>query len=147
MAKFKTASLNELAAALENLTANPHHFHATLDVMAERARQVHVEGYTREHDDRSNDHGDMAAAAVCYAFNAACLLNPYDGLPIEADPVPEYWPHDWSGVHWKPAKDHAGARRDLVKAAALIIAEIESFDRAAHYENLRKVEGTDNAER
>jgi hypothetical protein len=39
--------------------------------------------------------------------------------------VPKMWP--WARQWWKPT----GARRDLVKAAALLLAEIERIDRAA----------------
>ena len=87
---------------------------ATRDVLAERRRQIEVEGWTPEHDDE-HSAGEMAAAAACYALNAA-------GCGCE---VARNWP--WDGSWWKPST----ARRDLVKAGALILAEIERLDRAA----------------
>ena len=87
---------------------------AAHDVLAERRRQIEAEGWTPEHDDE-HGAGEMAAAAACYALNAA-------GCGCE---VARNWP--WDGSWWKPST----ARRDLVKAAALILAEIERLDRAA----------------
>lgn len=86
----------------------------------ERARQLGVEGYSREHDD---DHfaGELAAAATCYVMNAAIHLTGAD-LPVD---LGRWWP--WNTGSFKP-KD---PRRDLVRAAALIVAEIERGDRAA----------------
>jgi hypothetical protein len=93
---------------------------AARDVMAERRRQVEAEGWTCEHDDMHGD-GQMAVAAGYYAL--AC------GYPGERDiargHVPQYWP--WAQSWWKPK----GARRNLVKAGALILAEIERLDRTA----------------
>lgn len=85
------------------------------DIAAERRRQVEAEGWTPEHDDRHRS-GQMATAAACYAM-------PRDGLPVFA--VSRFWPWTWSW--WKP-KDR---RRDLVRAGALIVAEIERLDREA----------------
>lgn len=59
-----------------------------------------------------------------YALNAACVINPYNGTPIE---TPESVGWCWDRSWWKPTTP----RRDLVKAAALILAEIERIDRAA----------------
>lgn len=89
---------------------------AARDVLAERARQIEEEGWTPEHDDQ-RDKGEMARAAACYALLSS-------GWRREA--VLEVWPHQW-GAHWlKPTTP----RRDLVKAGALILAEIERLDRA-----------------
>lgn len=87
---------------------------AAYDVLAERYRQVEAEGWTPEHDDAHNA-GAMVVAAACYALQ---------GDAIDAVP-PEAWP--WAMKWWKPA----GARRNLIKAGALILAEIERIDRAA----------------
>ena len=87
---------------------------AARDILTERRRQIEAEGWAPEHDDE-HGAGEMAAAAACYALNAA-------GCGCE---VARNWP--WDGSWWKPST----ARRDLVKAAALILAEIERLDRAA----------------
>lgn len=84
---------------------------AARDVLAERQRQTDAEGWTAEHDDE-HAFGELADAAACYAAYGASAL-------------PTLWPFDreW----WKPTN----RRRNLVKAGALIIAEIERLDRAA----------------
>lgn len=86
---------------------------AIQDVRVERARQIAEEGWTPEHDD-AHDDGVLARAGACYAMDALSDWH------VEA---PGEWPFD--SQWWKPTT----ARRDLVKAAALIVAEIERLDR------------------
>lgn len=93
---------------------------ATRDIIAERRRQVEVEGWTPEHDD-THAKGEMAIAAACYAVPGAIE---WGSWVYRARRVLK-WP--WERKWWKP-KDR---RRDLVRAGALIIAEIERLDRAA----------------
>lgn len=88
---------------------------AAADVLAERRRQIEAEGWTPEHDDEHSD-GSLARAAVCYALSGAQFDRP--SLSV-------LWPKSWSSGWLKPTN----ARRDLVKAAALILAEIERLDR------------------
>ncbi|WP_243772096.1 hypothetical protein [Burkholderia anthina] len=93
---------------------------AARDVLTERRRQVEAEGWTPEHDEKYRDH-EMSCAAGCYAM--------YTLAYPEGDPPPA-WP--WAAEWWKPTTH----RRNLIKAAALILAEIERIDRgAAHNEN------------
>ncbi|MDY1507404.1 hypothetical protein SOK29_08690 [Pseudomonas aeruginosa] len=92
---------------------------AWLDVQAERRRQITAEGWTPEHDDE-HSHGQMARAAACYAL--AGSSDPNDGTAALL--VSLAWP--WDQQWWKPTS----ARRDLVKACALALAEIERLDRA-----------------
>lgn len=91
---------------------------AIAEVLAERHRQVNQEGWSHEHDD-SHHQGELAAAAGCYALHT-CLM----GRGKAQDTVPSPWP--WDASWWKPTT----ARRNLIKAAALILAEIERLDRA-----------------
>ncbi|HGT3377123.1 hypothetical protein [Pseudomonas aeruginosa] len=93
---------------------------AWLDVQAERLRQVEAEGWTPEHDD-AHSHGQMARAAACYALAGSSAPN--DGTAALL--VSLAWP--WDEQWWKPST----ARRDMVKACALGLAEIERLDRAA----------------
>ena len=90
------------------------------DVIAERKRQIEEEGWTPEHDE-GHTRFELAAAGACYAENAAIHFDENDYY--ELIEVPEGWP--WEQWWWKP-KD---PRRDLVRAAALIIAEIDRIDR------------------
>jgi hypothetical protein len=82
-------------------------------VIAERFRQIEGEGWSIEHDD-AHRAGELAKAGGVYALNA--------GQPA-GNPVPFEWP--WANDWWKPN----GFRRDLVRAAALVIAEGEKSDR------------------
>lgn len=101
---------------------------ALADVVAERRRQVEAEGWTAEHDD-SHDKGEMVAAAVNYAA-AAVITTCLGGERYKAGPPLDNmgWAIGWRWAPhwWKPGT----VRRMLVKAAALIIAEIERLDRA-----------------
>jgi hypothetical protein len=94
------------------------------EIAAERRRQVEVEGWTPEHDDAEHDKGDLACAAASYALHAGDTLNPHSqgdgGFAVDPPPM---WPFEYRW--WKP-KD---PRRDLIRAAALIVAEIERMDR------------------
>lgn len=92
---------------------------AWIDVQAERCRQITAEGWTPEHDDE-HSHGQMARAAACYALAGSSAPN--DGTAALL--VSLAWP--WDEQWWKPST----ARRDLVKACALALAEIERLDRA-----------------
>lgn len=104
---------------------------AVIDVLAERIRQVEAEGWTSEHDDQ-HSRGEMASAAGVYALAAGSTdyrwvlrgSPPNDYLAAAL----ELWPWDRS---WFKPKDR---RRDLVKAGALILAEIERLDRLSEKE-------------
>jgi len=87
-------------------------------IAEERLRQVSAESWTPEHDD-GHDDGSLGKAAVCYIKSARlwCLKKPVHWLS------PSGWP--WSPNWWKP-KDPI---RDLVRAGALIAAEIDRLQR------------------
>lgn len=105
---------------------------ALRDVAEERERQrrpVGVqggEGWSVDHDNRHST-GELAAAAGVYALTSARLIAERPGgetLNEIAPNLTAFWP--WASSWWKP---DGGIRRMLVKAAALIIAEIERLDR------------------
>lgn len=83
-------------------------------IAVERQRQIEAEGWTPEHDD-THDKCEMAVAAACYTLWS-------DSYPNSGEP-PVEWP--WSPLWWKP-KNY---RNDLVRAGALIAAEIDRLDR------------------
>lgn len=96
---------------------------AAQDVLAERQRQVTHEGWTPEHDDQYRN-GELARAAACYATMAVREEFISDGEYAEQQKkLPFYWP--WPPMWWKPVSQ----RRDLVRAGALILAEIDRIDR------------------
>lgn len=101
----------QLEEAREALSATP----AIRDIAAERQRQIIAEGWTPEHDD-THDGGELAAAAACYAHSAS--RSPHSVLHL--------WPWSWD---WFKQRDEP--RRKLIKAGALIVAEIERLDRRA----------------
>lgn len=86
------------------------------EIAAERRRQVEVEGWTPEHDD-GHRRGELAFAGASYAVISS-------GQISDVIVARQLWP--WDRNYWKPTD----RRRDLVKAGALIIAEIERLDRA-----------------
>jgi hypothetical protein len=85
------------------------------EIAAERKRQVEQEGWAPEHDDEHGG-GELAKAAACYALGHHTVSN------IGGDRI-HIWP--WENWAWKPTTP----RRNLVKAAALIVAEVERLDR------------------
>lgn len=108
-------------AAIEAGWHNPEDLsQAVKDVWLERDRQIHDEKFDLEHDDKQNMNGQLVKAAEAYIA--------HNNLPAkERARVASWsmWP--WDPSWWKP-KDR---RTDLVRAAALIIAEIERMDRAS----------------
>lgn len=107
------------------------------DIAAERRRQSDVEGYDRAHDDEHKD-GSLAAAAACFALpspevgSRATMEYPGRGecdVQVIHEGIPLLWPASWHPRYWKP-KDR---RRNLVRAGALILAEIERLDRIAGF--------------
>lgn len=85
---------------------------AVQSVIAERQRHQSAEGWTPEHDDQYSK-SQLLWASSCYVLNA---IHPFNRIPFG-------WP--WTPEWWKPTNP----RRDLVKAGALILAEIERIDR------------------
>lgn len=99
---------------------------AIADVIKERHRQITTEGRTPERDD-TYLHGELARAAGWYAFASLRFAPGTTGphrLPLFQD---ESYGWPWALPWFKP-KDR---RQDLVRAGALILAEIERLDRAA----------------
>jgi hypothetical protein len=87
---------------------------AARDVIAERRRQIDDEGFSVQRDD-GYVKTELAQAAAAYA---SCAGQP--------NVLTTQWPWGVSANTWKPSSDR---RRDLVKAGALILAEIERVDR------------------
>jgi hypothetical protein len=88
-------------------------------ISAERGRQIAVEGWTPEHDD-AHQYREIARAAIAYACAAA------HPLIYSRTYTPSEWP--WEFKWWKPSPDPI---RNLVKAGALLAAEIDRLKRAA----------------
>lgn len=99
------------------------------DVIAERNAHRTREGFTDIRDDQYTDES-LAAAAACYAQpeDTRQMVARYAPGASIGHYVPALWPESWGGSWWKT---DGRRRRDLVKAAALLIAEIERLDRAS----------------
>jgi hypothetical protein len=118
----------KIADAIAHISPAEQYSAAGVDVLAERRRQIHVEGFTEQHDDE-HFNGELAIAAACYAEEASLQMHRPDRLPEVSQVVPNYWP--WEASCWKPSLD---ARRNLVKAGALILAAIGQIDRTIETE-------------
>jgi len=107
-----------IASALALATSKAHEDEAVRDVLAERQRQVTDERFSPERDDAYTG-GQLAAAGAAYAIIA------HEMAESSSVVLPTCWP--WDACWLKPSTP----RRNLVKAGALIIAEIQRIDRAA----------------
>lgn len=114
--------LDRAIAALKQEAA-PDVVGAIADIAAERQRQITAEGWTTEHDD-AHDAGELAKAAACYAAASKDVYRVGPNMRGNAIVTRGLWP--WNDQWWKPGTDR---RRQLVKAGALILAEIERLDR------------------
>lgn len=89
-------------------------------IAQERARQISEEGWTLEHDDE-HVGGELGDAATAYIEAARfARINEGQTMPL----LHSMWP--WDDSWWKPSEDPV---RNLVKAGALIVAEIERLQR------------------
>jgi hypothetical protein len=86
----------------------------------ERTRQIYEEQWSATHD---NGHGlgELIGAAITYSGHALEQITDGD---INAPEGSQYWP--WGAAWWKPSPDPI---RNLVKAGALIAAEIDRLQR------------------
>ena len=87
-------------------------------IAEERQRQIEVEGWTKEHDaEHKND--ELVKAAICYADPNVYY---HQENRIMRFRIPnKFWPAQWD-IRWFKPTDRV---RDLVKAGALIAAEID----------------------
>jgi len=85
----------------------------------ERSRQLAVEGFSFNHDDQ-HTQSELANAAACYALDYRISEKEIWDKPL----LDLIWP--WEPEWWKPDQSRI---RNLVKAGALICAEIERLQR------------------
>jgi hypothetical protein len=90
-------------------------------IKAERLRQISQEGWTPAHDDMHRKH-ELGLAASSYLN---CVVSP-DEEGDENGKVRPCWDWPWAKKWWKPSNDPI---RNLVKAGALIAAEIDRLER------------------
>ena len=96
-------------------------------IAKERQRQITKEGWTHEHDDM-HGKGEMADAAIVYADAAQCMQFGTSKADLEF-----YYNSKGSRVRWPWAPEWLkicdNPVRNLVKAGALIAAEIDRLQR------------------
>ena len=102
----------------------PHEY-VILEVARERERQMTAEGWSPEHDDREHRRGELAMAAASYAapkeiFSHQKICNGETGHMFY-----EEYPFNQG----RAVIERQPRRRQLIIAAALIVAEIERLDR------------------
>jgi len=95
-------------------------------IAAERERQIIKEGWSAAHDDMYHS-GELVDAAVAYAQAAAEQargesIEYLKGLIVGMRGI--RWP--WEDEYWRPSEDPL---RNLIKAGALIAAEIDRLSR------------------
>ncbi len=96
-------------------------------ISQERQRQIEIEGHTSKHDDENNCGGSLVLASVSYALDAVGTYA-WDGVnnPSYYKKHAGYiWP--WDVKWWKPTPNDP--IRQLIKAGALIAAEIDRLQR------------------
>ncbi len=96
-------------------------------IILERISQQSEKGWSAKHDDERHVRGDLAEAAATYAIppelrEALVAVGKSSNLPLWKALWP--WGHQW----WKPKPNDR--IRELVKAGALIAAEIDRLQRA-----------------
>jgi hypothetical protein len=105
-------------------------------IAEERERQIAQEGWTPEHDDGHKDES-LARAACAYAYPTGGAVFRHAGLTVMLERQ-WFWPwpiEQFKGKHGLDAKlqtkeqRETGRIRDLVKAGALIAAEIDRLQR------------------
>lgn len=101
-------------------------------IAEERVRQIKEEGFDNSHDNDWTD-AEMVRAAVLYALPENYIdfeLRTHKGV-VNVNLVDVFWPSHWDQSWWKPSDgDGPDDRiRDLVKAGALIAAEIDRIQR------------------
>ncbi len=99
-----------------------------LSIINERKRQIEVEEFSCCKDDKYIN-GELSQAAACYA------IPPVERVilthPLTSVRYPKWWPKTWYVKWWKPAKNNSisGRKKELIKAGALILAELDRLDR------------------
>ncbi len=115
------------------------------EIASERRRQIEKEGWAPEHDD-GHRKGELALAAALYATPIPLFAVQVQKPPLSAagHEGAVSWMDPWPFKRWRHVRHDLDVqvkdgdkrattepRRALIKAAALIVAEIERLDRAA----------------
>jgi hypothetical protein len=114
---------------------------AVTELAGERAQQITEEGFAPEWDDRQDRPADLALAAAAYAAFSAMenedtrehhRQSLWGFVPGFTGIIGQLWP--WPAQLFKP-RDR---RRELIKAGALIFAQLERLSREVEREANRE---------
>lgn len=97
-------------------------------ITIERARQIARDGFSADHDDE-HTLGELSEAAACYARAGDTHLRVNGCTILIARDFA--WP--WETYDWKPCPQNRV--KELVKAGALIAAEIDRLQRLRKFKN------------
>lgn len=130
--------VGEFSGSLQENTSQDMEISGVCLISAERKRQIEQEGWTTEHD-HQHSNGELGRAAENYV-RFACEPDVARDYQRKNGHIPGGWP--WHYSWWKPSVDNSPASRirDLVKAGALIAAEIDRLQRLAK----KKPKGPEN---
>ena len=117
-------------------------------IAQERQRQIEKEGWTPEHDDE-HDGNELAWMAVCYTAPKQVFRQSvrFGGSVYFLDCFPETWSRQWDKRKYdtktdRPIDNYKLSPKDricnLVKAGALIAAEIDRLQRLQEKNNAEK---------
>ncbi len=146
LSQIRSYGLRRIFEFVRTRRTPPDFQHIIEEIAAERWRQITGEGFSLSHDDEHVD-GELAKAAAAYALIASFSpskrraifdrnndgegralgseLSRDEARQIRATVIQEIWPATWSDSWLKPSTK----RRDLIKSAAMSIAEIGRLDR------------------
>lgn len=102
-------------------------------IAVERQRQIESENWTAEHDDEYSN-GELSAAASAYAYPILEYWNSYQ-VPMIWPFEQSWWKPAYKYLSWGPIEDITDSSkvqcriRDLIKAGALIAAEVDRLQR------------------
>ncbi|MBK1883679.1 hypothetical protein JIN85_14775 [Luteolibacter pohnpeiensis] len=98
-------------------------------IYAERERQISDEGWTPEHD-AAHENFELSQAAAAYLehmYSRSWVIESFDDNRYQKEPPnKDIWPDDWDLRWFKPKSP----MQDLIRAGALIAAEIDRLQRA-----------------
>jgi hypothetical protein len=139
LSQVRSYGLRRIFEAIRTRRTPPDFQYIVEEFATERWGQIEGEGFSLAHDDQ-HCNGELAMAAATYAYIAGLTITDraeimaamrqqasIDAIHPKAVSAFGIWPNVWALSWLKPTH----RRRDLVKAGAMLIAEIGRLDRLA----------------
>lgn len=139
LSQVRSYTLRRIFEAIRTRRTPPQFLPIIEEIATERWRQIDGEGFSLWHDD-GHTEAQLARAAATYCYMAS--LGPEQRVAVmraisgsretpETQIVRALWPSTWS-MHWLKS---TLVRRDLIKAGAIVVAEIGRLDRVTAHVN------------